>query len=98
MASLRPLTGTNVSPCEFKHSARTGSERFLETACEHSHTACQKRSTFISACAGAGNSGVYPQECCASILPVTANTTALHLLEPISMASRLMMVFDSCSP
>ena len=29
-----------------------------------------------------------------SISPVSANTTALHLLEPISMASKLMMVFD----
>ena len=42
IASLRPLTGTKVSPCELRHSARTGSERFLDTACEHWHTACQK--------------------------------------------------------
>ena len=42
IASLCPFTGTKVSPCEFRHSARTGSERFLDTACEHPHTACQK--------------------------------------------------------
>src|SRR5271154_4737012 len=95
IASLRPFTGTKVSPCEFRHNARMGSGRFLDTACEQWHTACQKRSGFISACAGAGNSGGYAQECWAMILPVTANTTALHRLEPISMASKLMMVCDS---
>src|SRR5208337_3643776 len=96
IASLRPFTGTKVSPCELRHTARTGSERFLDTACEQWHTACQKRSGFSSACEGAGNSGVYTPACWASISPVTVNTTALHLLEPISMASKLMMVFDSC--
>ena len=95
IASLRSFTGTKVSPCELRHRARTGSERFLDTACEQWHTACQKRSEFISARVGAGNSGVYAQACWASISPVSANTTALHLLEPISMASKLMMVFDS---
>src|SRR5208282_709480 len=96
IASLRPFTGTKDSPCELKHNARTGSERFLDTACEQWHTACQKRSASISACAGAGNSGVYALACWVSILPVAANTTALHLLDPISMASKLMMVFGSC--
>src|SRR5208282_2149450 len=96
IASFRPFTGTKVSPCELRHNARTGSDRFLDTACEQWHTACQKRSGFISARVGAGNSGVYAQECWVSILPVAANTTALHLLDPISMASKLMMVFDSC--
>jgi len=95
IASLRSLTGTNVSPCEFMHNARTGSERFFATACEQHNTACQKRSGFISACEGAGNSGAYEQACWASMSPVPANTTALHRLEPISMASKLMMVSDS---
>src|SRR5271155_1452604 len=94
MASLRPFTGTKVSPCELRHTARMGSEIFLDTAREHWHTACQKRSGSSSACEGAGNSGAYALACWASIWPVTANTTALHLLEPISMASKLMMVFD----
>src|SRR5580658_1869133 len=96
IASLRPFTGTKDSPWELRHKARTGSERFLDAACEQWHTACQKRPASISACAGAGNSGVYAQTCWASILPVTANTTALHLLEPISIESKLMTVFDSC--
>ena len=56
-------------------------------------SACQKRSASISACEGEGNSGAYAQVCWASISPVTANTTALHRLEPISTASRLMMGF-----
>src|SRR5208282_7154 len=82
IASLCPFTGTKVSPCEFRHNARTGSERFLDTACEQRHTACQKRSGWISACEGAGNSGVYALACWLRISPLTENTTALHLLEP----------------
>src|ERR1700686_1511525 len=92
IGSLLPSTGTKVSPCELRHMARTGSERFLDTACEHWQTACQKLSGFISAWEGAGKSGEYARSCCASISPVTAKTTALHLLEPISMASKLMVL------
>src|ERR1700722_6203166 len=94
--SLLPCTGTKVSPCELRHMARTGSERFLNTACEdtareHWQTARQKRSGSISAWEGAGKSGEYAQSCCVSISPVAAKTTALHLLDPISMASKLMV-------
>src|ERR1700733_3029310 len=94
IATLCSLTGTNVSPCEFRQSARTGSERFFAADCTERHTACQKRSGFISACEGAGNSGAYAQVCWASILPVSANVTALHLLDPISTASKLIRGFN----
>src|SRR5262250_2847407 len=80
-----------VSPCELMPITSTGS---WVTCCAMSRVTsqndCQKTSGDISAHDGLRTSGVYDRLASASILPSDAKATALQLLDPMSIDSRLI--------